>query len=304
MTFLEHLDELRRRLLTSLYVLIACCGVAFIFWQPLYAYFVDYFGEHGGSQRAQAKFHVETRATALACERPIDLVSKRCAAEKSQELIAIGGGETGVLRAVPLHGRSGRETAFEGKIVAHADLFAVVEQRRAVHAEHEVVHELDAAPIVAEHGRKPPARAVERKHVLFRCECGEHLLAFLFGNPPDFAIFLDAHARIVLQLRQVGAQGFAVALAFGFLSGDLLLDLAIDIALLGIGVLAAIMSTADGLVISTSQVFANDLYRRSIAPRLHRDLSQSELDREAGFGGAATLLKVSAVWPAGGCAPK
>src|SRR5690606_40632134 len=50
-------------------------------------------------------------------------------------------------------------------------------------------------------------------------------------------------------------------------------------ALLGIGVLAAIMSTADGLVISTSQVFANDLYRRSIAPRLHRDLSQSELDR-------------------------
>ena len=50
-------------------------------------------------------------------------------------------------------------------------------------------------------------------------------------------------------------------------------------ALLGVGILAAVMSTADGLVISTSQVFANDIYRRSIAPRLHAHLSQERLDR-------------------------
>ena len=50
-------------------------------------------------------------------------------------------------------------------------------------------------------------------------------------------------------------------------------------ALLGVGVLAAVMSTADGLVISTSQVFANDIYRRSVAPRLHRELSEEALDR-------------------------
>ena len=50
-------------------------------------------------------------------------------------------------------------------------------------------------------------------------------------------------------------------------------------ALLGVGVLAAIMSTADGLVISTSQVFANDIYRRSIAPRMHSHLSEESLDR-------------------------
>lgn len=49
-------------------------------------------------------------------------------------------------------------------------------------------------------------------------------------------------------------------------------------ALLGIGVLAAIMSTADGLLISTSQVFANDIYRRSIAPRVHSHLSEGQLD--------------------------
>jgi Na+/proline symporter len=50
-------------------------------------------------------------------------------------------------------------------------------------------------------------------------------------------------------------------------------------ALLGVGILSAVMSTADGLVISTSQVFANDIYRRSIAPRLQPGLSQERLDR-------------------------
>jgi SSS family transporter len=50
-------------------------------------------------------------------------------------------------------------------------------------------------------------------------------------------------------------------------------------ALLGVGVLSAVMSTADGLVISTSQVFANDIYRRSIVPRLHPEISQERLDR-------------------------
>lgn len=50
-------------------------------------------------------------------------------------------------------------------------------------------------------------------------------------------------------------------------------------ALIGVGILSAIMSTADGLVISSSQIVANDLYRRSIAPRLRRPLSDKELDR-------------------------
>lgn len=50
-------------------------------------------------------------------------------------------------------------------------------------------------------------------------------------------------------------------------------------ALLGVGILSAVMSTADGLVISTSQVFANDIYRRSIAPRIHQHLPAEQLDR-------------------------
>ena len=59
-------------------------------------------------------------------------------------------------------------------------------------------------------------------------------------------------------------------------------------ALVGVGILAAIMSTADGLVISSSQIIANDLYRRTVVPRLtrpagrprpHRPAHQPRLDR-------------------------
>ena len=48
-------------------------------------------------------------------------------------------------------------------------------------------------------------------------------------------------------------------------------------ALVGVGILAAIMSTADGLVISSSQIIANDLYRRTVVPRLTRP--PADLDR-------------------------
>ena len=51
-------------------------------------------------------------------------------------------------------------------------------------------------------------------------------------------------------------------------------------ALIGIGILAAIMSTADGLVVSSSQIIANDLYRRSIAPRLTKVPDEATLDRQ------------------------
>ena len=50
-------------------------------------------------------------------------------------------------------------------------------------------------------------------------------------------------------------------------------------ALIGIGILAAIMSTADGLVVSSSQIIANDLYRRTFAKRLAPHATEAEHDR-------------------------
>jgi sodium/proline symporter len=45
-----------------------------------------------------------------------------------------------------------------------------------------------------------------------------------------------------------------------------------------VGVLSAIMSTADGLVVSSSQIIANDIYRRTIVPRLKLSISHDALD--------------------------
>ncbi len=63
-------------------------------------------------------------------------------------------------------------------------------------------------------------------------------------------------------------------------------------ALIGVGVLAAIMSTADGLVVSSSQIIANDLYRRSILPRTRfaRTHSEAQIDKQV-----LTISRVSTV---------
>ncbi len=52
-------------------------------------------------------------------------------------------------------------------------------------------------------------------------------------------------------------------------------------ALICAGVLSAVMSTADGLVVSTAQIFANDIFRRTIAPRFMSSTKDSEIDRIA-----------------------
>jgi len=52
-------------------------------------------------------------------------------------------------------------------------------------------------------------------------------------------------------------------------------------ALIGAGVLAAVMSTADGLVVSSAQVFANDIYRRTLAPRWGEGKDDSHVDHVA-----------------------
>ncbi len=52
-------------------------------------------------------------------------------------------------------------------------------------------------------------------------------------------------------------------------------------ALIGAGVLAAVMSTADGLVVSTAQIFANDIFRRTMAPRWMADRDDQDIDRIA-----------------------
>ena len=51
--------------------------------------------------------------------------------------------------------------------------------------------------------------------------------------------------------------------------------------LLGVGILSAIMSTSDGLFIAIAVIFSNDLYKRTLAPIIHKHKSEQQIDRIA-----------------------
>ncbi len=102
-------------------------------------------------------------------------------------------------------------------------------------------------------------------------------LAFTFGLMLGMLGFGGLLARAVLgdALMQPGASS-NMALTALFVE----LFPAWLAALLGIGVLAAVMSTADGLVVSSSQIIANDLYRCTYVPKFARDLPEHVVDRQ------------------------
>lgn len=49
MSFLDHLDELRRRILYSVYAIVAACAVTFYQWDDMFVYLASYFNALGGS---------------------------------------------------------------------------------------------------------------------------------------------------------------------------------------------------------------------------------------------------------------
>jgi sodium/proline symporter len=101
-------------------------------------------------------------------------------------------------------------------------------------------------------------------------------MAFTFGIILPAITLGGMNARVVLGDSLLAAAGDANSALPALFIATFPTWLA---ALLGVGILSAVMSTAVGLVISTSQVFANDIYRRSVAPRLHPDLPKERLDR-------------------------
>ncbi|HUU73049.1 MAG TPA: hypothetical protein VMW70_10520 [Burkholderiales bacterium] len=68
--------------------------------------------------------------------------------------------------------------------------------------------------------------------------------------------------------------------------------------MLGVGVLSAIMSTSDGLFIAIAVIFSNDLYKRTLAPVIHKQKSEQQIDRIAlNISRVAIILVgVAAVW--------
>ncbi|MCH8495424.1 MAG: sodium:solute symporter family protein [Balneolales bacterium] len=119
------------------------------------------------------------------------------------------------------------------------------------------------------------------------------LLVIPIGSILGFAVLGGLHARALLgpELRPDAAipalfvELFPPALA-GFL---------------GIAILSAIVSTADGLFVSVAVIFSNDLYRKTFAKRIHPKKSHSEIDKYAlGISRVATigtvLVAIALAW--------
>ena len=71
----------------------------------------------------------------------------------------IGAREAAVAVGRPLHRRAHAVAVAEMDVVAHADLVAVIDHRRAGHREQQAVHQLDAAAVALEQRREPAADA-------------------------------------------------------------------------------------------------------------------------------------------------
>ena len=69
MTFLEHLDELRRRIIYALYAFLAAFAVTLYYWQDLWIFLTTYFGRMGGQlvmTKPMAGFMFSMKVSALA----------------------------------------------------------------------------------------------------------------------------------------------------------------------------------------------------------------------------------------------
>lgn len=65
--------------------------------------------------------------------------------------------------------------------------------------------------------------------------------------------------------------------------------------MLGVGVLSAIMSTSDGLFIALAVIFSNDIYKRTLAPRIHQNKTPQQIDRIALHISRVSIVVVGAV---------
>ena len=94
----------------------------------------------------------------------------------------VGAREAAVAIAGPLHRRADAVAIAEVDVVAHADLVAVVDHRRAGHREQQAVQQLDPAAAVLEQRRQPAADADVDPHLRIGGVGLVHVVAFLVGD--------------------------------------------------------------------------------------------------------------------------
>ena len=102
--------------------------------------------------------------------------------ERRVERVDVGPAEAGVAVAGPLHRRAHAVAVAEVDVVAHPDLVAVVDDRRAPHAEEQRVQQLEPAPAVVDQRRQAAADAEVDPHPRVLRVLGVHEVALLVGH--------------------------------------------------------------------------------------------------------------------------
>src|ERR671936_2027954 len=112
-------------------------------------------------------------------------------------LIALG--EAAVRLVRPLHRRPRAIALRKSQVVAHTELVAVAENRRARQREYQAVGELQASAIAIEHGSKPSTNAaVVEPHPRLRSDRRKHLLPLPFSEPAKIELVMIAQEHAPL----------------------------------------------------------------------------------------------------------
>ena len=99
-----------------------------------------------------------------------------------EQFRGVGLREPAVSGAAPLHGRADAVAVAEVDVVAHADLVAVVDDRRARQRAEQLVQQLDAAAAVLDERREPPPDPGVEAHLRVGRVGLVHVVAFFVGD--------------------------------------------------------------------------------------------------------------------------
>ena len=102
--------------------------------------------------------------------------------DRQVEPLAVGPREARVAVGAPLHRRADTVAVAQEDVVAHADLVAVIQDGCAGQGEEQAVHELDAAPVVAQQRRQPAPDAEVQARQAVLSVGAIHVVALLVGN--------------------------------------------------------------------------------------------------------------------------
>jgi Na+/proline symporter len=116
------------------------------------------------------------------------------------------------------------------------------------------------------------------------------ILAIPIGSILGFTVLGGLHARAII------GPGIRPDAAIPALFVDILPP--VLAGFMGIAILSAIVSTADGLFVSIAVIFSNDLYRKTFAQKIHPHKSSDEIDKiSLNISRVATIFTVfAAMW--------